>query len=63
MPTDKEAIEIFGEDLWKKMCASGWLDGITVVLLPNGETDIPESDLLRAYRAARGGSIHPLEWD
>ena len=63
MPTQKEAIKIFGQTRWDSMCATGWLNGITVRLLPNGEMDIPESDLLRAYRASRGGKIHPIEWD
>lgn len=63
MPTKKQVIKKVGEEMWEKMCATGWLDGITVTLLPNGETDIPESDIDRAYRAAKGEKIGDWEWD
>lgn len=32
MPTKKEAIEIYGNDMWQKMVASTWLDVITVTI-------------------------------
>ena len=47
-----EAIKKYGKD-WQKMLDSGWLDGITLTMLPDGETDIPERDLERAYNAAK----------
>ncbi len=47
-----DAIKKYGKD-WQKMCDSGWLDGITLTQLPDGETDIPEYDLERAYNAVK----------
>jgi hypothetical protein len=58
-----EAIKKYGSETWAKMSESGWLDGITVTIGKNGETDIPQSDLDRAYRAIQGKPIHPLDWD
>jgi hypothetical protein len=63
MVTKKQVIEKYGKEMWDKMCATGWLDAITVTLLPDGDGDIPESDIDRAFRAANGKYIHPLEWD
>jgi hypothetical protein len=63
MPTKKEVIKKVGKPMWDKMVATTWLDGITVTMNENGEMDIPQSDIDRAYRAANGGNIHPLEWD
>lgn len=63
MTTKAQAIKKYGQKTWDKMCATGWLDGITVTLLSNGEMDIPESDIDRAYRASQGHYIHSEEWD
>jgi hypothetical protein len=63
MVTKKQVIKKYGKEMWKKMCATGWLDCITVVMLPNGETDIPERDIDIALRAVKGEYIHPEEWD
>jgi len=63
MPTASECIKKYGIDLWVKMCNTGYLDGITVVLLPTGEGDIPQRDIDIAFRAARGNQISSLEWD
>ena len=60
----REAKKRYGSKMWKKMNDSGWLSGITMSIDPHtGEPDIPESALYRAYRAAKGKEIHPLEWD
>ena len=63
MPTADQVIKKVGKKMWDKMCATGWLDGITVSLNPDGTTDIPESDIERAYRAAHGERITAWEWD
>lgn len=63
MPTKKQVIEQYGQATWDRMCETTWLDGITVKILPNGEHDIPESDISRAYRAVKGEKIDELEWD
>lgn len=63
MPTEKEVIKKVGKEMWDKMVATKWLDGITVTMNENGETNIPQSDIDRAYRAAKGEKIHPLNWD
>lgn len=61
MVTWKQVIERHGADLAEKMVATGLLDGITCVLLPSGEADIPECDIDRALRAVRGRPVH--DWD
>ena len=47
----------------KKMDETGWLDGITVSYNKDGTINVPESDYNRAYKAAIGKKIHPLDWD
>lgn len=59
---ESEAKKRYGKTMWDKMTATGYLTGITVTV-KDGETDIPESDLSRAYRAAKGEKLHPLDWD
>ena len=59
----KEAEEKYGKETLEKMLKTGWLDGITITRLPNGEIDVPESDYDRAYRALKGEKIHHYEWD
>lgn len=51
--TPKKALEIYGKEMLEKMDKTGYLDGITVTRLPNGDIDIPESDLDRAFRAVK----------
>lgn len=63
MPIAKQVIDKVGQEMWDKMVATGWLDGITVVMNDQGEMDIPISDISRAYRAAHGAKIHHMEWD
>lgn len=45
---------------WKKMAKH--LDGITVSKTKNGEIDIPDSDLKRAYDMVTKGHSN-IEWD
>ncbi len=59
----EESKKKYGKSMWKKMCDSGWLSGITIEMRDDGTGDIPQGDLDRAYRAANGEKIHPLEWD
>lgn len=61
MVTWRQVIERHGADLAEKMVATGLLDGITCVLLPSGEADIPQCDIDRALRAVRGLPVH--DWD
>jgi hypothetical protein len=63
MPTKKQIIEKYGKEMWDKMIETGWLDGITCRLMPDGELDIPQQDIDCAYRAATGKHISHLEWD
>lgn len=53
----------YGEKMYTKMIATGWLDGCTGIILPTGETALPESDYDRAYKAATGHSINQEEFD
>ena len=55
----EEAIGLYGKEMWEKMIATGWLDGITCVIREDGKIDIPEYDLDRAHRAATG---KPIIW-
>lgn len=61
MVTWRQVVEQYGQDLADRMVATGLLDGITCVLLPSGEADIPESDIDRALRAVRGQPVP--DWD
>lgn len=63
MPTEKEIIAKYGKPMWDKMCATKWLDGITMTLNEKGETDIPQSDIDRAYLAATGKRVTTMGWD
>ena len=63
MSTEKQTIEKYGKEMWDKMVATGWLDGITCRIMPNGEIDIPQSDIDRAYREAKGEYVSHLEMD
>ena len=61
MVTWQEIVEKYGEDVVKKIVDSNMLDGITVRILPSGEIDIPEVDILRAIRAICGEDVD--DWD
>ena len=61
--TDAEAVEIYGKSMLKKMRKTGYLDCVTGIVLPTGETAIPERDYELAYRAATGDRIDSEEWD
>jgi len=59
---ESEAKKRFGKAMWHKMVKSGYLTGITITI-KDGEENIPESDINRAFRAAKGERIYPLDWD
>ena len=61
--TDAEAVEKYGLAMLKKMGKTGYLDCVTGIVLPDGQTAIPERDYELAYRAVKGEPIHPEEWD
>ena len=61
--TPKEAEKKYGKRLWNKIKRSKWMDGITVSLNENGETDIPECDIERAYRDVTNQKTYSLDWD
>jgi len=63
MPTEKEVIARVGKPMWERMKATTWLDGITVTINKNGETEIPQSDIDRAYLAATGKTVNSMAWD
>lgn len=60
--TDEEARVRYGEQMFDKMLATGYLDAITVCM-KDGVVYTPERDFELAYRAAQGKPIHPEEWD
>lgn len=61
MVTWKQVIERHGQEMADRMVATGLLDGITCVMLPSGEGDIPQCDIDRALRAVRGQPVP--DWD
>lgn len=63
MPTWKQVVEKYGEEMAEKMRDSEWLYGITCTILPSGEIDIPQRDIDIAFRAANGETISEMEWD
>ena len=58
----EEVEKIYGKDLADKMKKSEYLMGITVTM-KNGKMDIPESDIILAYKDVTGKPIHYFEWD
>jgi hypothetical protein len=63
MPTWKQVVEKYGQEMSDKMADTGLLDAITCVMTPAGEADIPQCDIDLAYRAANGGEIRGWDWD
>jgi hypothetical protein len=53
----------YGKEIADKMKESEWLSCITVVMLPNGEPDIPQSDIDNAYRDVMGEKVPYWMWD
>jgi len=49
--------------IWDKMCKSQYFQGITVSYNDEGETDIPERDVMNAYRDATGRQVPLWSWD
>ena len=47
MPTKEQVIEKYGKELWDKMTETGWLDGITISITPDGKMNIPQSAILQ----------------
>ena len=63
MPTWKEVEEEYGKEVADIMKTSKFLDGITCKLTDSGEMDIPERDIILAYKDINGISIGSWEWD
>ena len=63
MPTKDEVIAEHGKEMWNLMCKTGRLDGITCHMNQDGSVDIPQSDIDRALRAAKGDRVGSEEWD
>ena len=59
---ESEIIEHYGYNVWQAMKTSHWLNGITLTMR-DGQADIPEEDLDRAYRHIQGLPISSVEWD
>lgn len=57
------ALDKYGSVTLKKMEKTGWLDGVTGIMLNDGTLAIPESDYERAYRAVKGERISSWEAD
>lgn len=58
--TPKEAEKKYGKKIFKKMQEE--LAGATLLIKENGELDIPESDLRRAYEIVTKGQSE-IPWD
>lgn len=58
-----EVITRYGKDMADRMEKSPMLKGITITIRDDGKWDIPEEDILRAYRDILGETIHPHEID
>jgi len=67
MPTKKQVIEKVGQEMWDKMCATGWLDGITTTVkralcnVACSECGFVKTECINPYTAAgvKGGKIAP----
>ena len=53
----------YGKELADKMSKSKYLKGITVELTKEGKVDIPEGDIVLAYKDVMNMPIHYMEWD
>lgn len=53
----------YGKKLADKMKKSPYLKGITITMAPNGEADIPESDIRNAWKWAVGRKVEAWEID
>ena len=53
----------YGKEIADKMSESQYMHCITMLVRPNGESDIPERDIDLAYRDVKKHYIHPCEWD
>lgn len=63
MPTVEEIVNEYGQDMFDKMVATGFLDAITVWINAQGEVVIPQIDVDVAMKAVRGERIGDWEWD
>ena len=59
----KDVEKKYGKEIADEMKQSSYLQGITITMTENGETDIPESDIRLAYKDIKGKRISPFEWD
>ena len=57
----KEIFLKYGEEMYKKITDDEFMQGITLTMYPDGETDIPEEDVERAVRHIKGQRI--VDWD
>jgi len=58
-----EVVKKFGVKTAKKMEKSKYLQGITVSINEKEEADIPERDIILAYKDVKGKKIYEQEWD
>ena len=58
----EEVEKKYGKELADKMNKSQYLQGITIEMR-DGKPDIPEEDIIRAWKDVTGKFIHPLDWD
>jgi len=59
----EEVEKTYGKKIAKKMERSQYLRGITVEMTKDGKIDIPEEDIIRAWKDVKGKDIHPFDWD
>lgn len=59
----EEVEKKYGKEIADKMNKSKYLHGITVELTEDGKVDIPEGDIMLAYKDVMGKPIYCEEWD
>ena len=60
---ESEIVAKYGKDFAEKIFNDTYMQCITITMYPDGETNIPESDVLRAVRHIKGEKISSFEWD
>ena len=58
-----EIIDRYGLSGYQKIMADEYMNGITISLNEDNTIDIPEEDVLRAWKHIRGGKISAVGWD
>jgi len=63
MVTKKEILKKYGKKLGNKILKDTYMTGITVTILPDGDYNIPQSDVIRALRHIEDEKFEDGAWD